>query len=94
MKKALDTEDNKPVDFSGGVRGKHHAVCSKGYSVKIQREDGTTILHKFVPEKGAIVLDEDVRSYFPDATAVNAALRGLIKLLPHGRKRAHSASRS
>ena len=87
MKKAIDTTDINPVDFSGGVRGKHHAAMKKGYSVKVHREDGTTIIHKFLPEKGAIVLDEDVRNYFPDAKAVNAALRGLIKLLPHNRKR-------
>lgn len=94
MKKAPDIDDIKPVDFFKGVRGKHHAACSRGYTVKVHREDGATVIHKFVPEKGAIVLDEDVRSYFPDATSVNAALRGLINLLPHGRKRAHSADRS
>jgi hypothetical protein len=91
MKKAIDTEDIKPIDFSGGIRGKHQASLKNGYSVKVHREDKTTIIHKFIPEKGAIVLDEDVRNYFPDAQAVNAVLRGLIKLLPHNRKRVPTA---
>jgi hypothetical protein len=87
MKKAINTDEIKPVDFSGGIRGKHRAASNKGYTVKVHREDGTTIIHKFVPEKGDIVLDEDVRNYFPDSTTVNSALRGLIKLLPQSRKR-------
>lgn len=91
MKKARNTEDSKPVDFSGGVRGKHHAANKKGYTVKVHREDGTTVIHKFVPEKGAIVLDEDIKTYFPDAKAVNSALRGLINLVPQVRKRARAA---
>ena len=49
------------------------------------------MIHKFVPEKGAVVLDEDIRSYFPDAKAVNVALRGLINLLPQRTKRARAA---
>lgn len=91
MKKAINTDDIKQVDFSSGVRGKHHVASNKGYTVKVHREDGTTVIHKFVPEKGAVVLDEDVRNYFPDAKAVNSALRGLIKLMPQNRKRVRAA---
>ena len=91
MKKAINTDDIEPVDFSRGVRGKHLAVGNKGYTVKVHREDGTTVIHKFVPEKGAIVLDDDVRNYFPDAKAVNYALRGLIKLMPVNRRRVRAA---
>jgi len=36
MKKTINTDDIRPVDFSGGVRGKHHADCKKGYKVKVQ----------------------------------------------------------
>lgn len=91
MKKAINTDDIEPVDFSRGVRGKHLEVGKKGYTVKVHRENGTTVIHKFVPEKGAIILDDDVRNYFPDANAVNYALRGLIKLMPLSRKRARTA---
>jgi hypothetical protein len=91
MKKAINTEDIKPVDFSSGVRGKHLSASNKGYTVKVHREHETTAIHKFVPEKGAIVLDEDVRNFFPDAQAVNSTLRGLIKLLPQSRKRVRTA---
>ena len=91
MKKTINTEDIQPVDFSGGIRGKHHAASKKGFAVKVHREDGTTTLHKFLPEKGAVVLDEDVRNYFPDARSVNSALRGLIKLLPQNKRREKAA---
>jgi hypothetical protein len=91
MKKTVNTDDIKPVDFTGGVRGKHHKTCKKGYTIKVHNEEGTTVIHKFVPEKGAIVLDEDVKSYFPDAKAANAALRGLINLMPQRTRRARAA---
>lgn len=86
MKKGISTNDIKPIDFSGGVRGKHAAGYSRGHTVKVHHEDGTLTVHRFVPDKNAVVLDEDVKAYFPDAEAVNAALRGLIKLLPQRRK--------
>jgi hypothetical protein len=35
---------------------------------------------------GSVVLDQDVRAYFPDAEAVSAALRGLIALIPAKRR--------
>jgi hypothetical protein len=36
----------------------------------------------FKPESGVVVLDRDVRKYFPDGEAVNKALRSLIELIP------------
>jgi hypothetical protein len=87
MKKAINTDDIKPMDFSGGVRGKHSTAYRRGQTVKVRREDGTTVVHRFVPDRAAVVLDEDVREYFPNAKAVNVALRGLINLLPQRRKR-------
>jgi hypothetical protein len=38
------------------------------------------------PDKDAIVLDSDVRAYFPDSNTVNNALRALIALIPKKRK--------
>jgi hypothetical protein len=35
-----------------------------------------------------VMLDPDVRAYFPDTEAVNTALRGLIALIPMRRRTA------
>jgi len=69
-------------DFRGGVRGKHSRAYRQGYTVTIHHGDGTTTVQEFKPEEGAIVLDPDVRVYFPDAEVVNRTLRTLITLLP------------
>jgi hypothetical protein len=52
-----------------------------GYTTIIHQSDGSTV----VKETRPIFLDEDVRVYFPDAKAVNDALRGLIALVPEKR---------
>jgi hypothetical protein len=72
-------------DFSGGVRGKHYRDYQRGYKVIIHHTDGSTEERDYTLPEGAVILDPDVRSYFPDAEAVNTALRGLIKLIPHER---------
>lgn len=69
-------------DFSGGVRGKHYQAFHRGYEVVIHKMDGTTEVQDFTLPDGAVVLDPDVRDYFPDSEAVNEALRGLIRLIP------------
>lgn len=68
-------------DFTGGVRGKHHRVLRQGYTVKIHQSDGTTLVQHFKLEEGTVVLEPDVRKYFPDSEAVNTALRCLIPLV-------------
>ena len=35
-----------------------------------------------MPIEGVVILEPDVRSYFPDSETVNAVLRDLIKLIP------------
>ena len=71
-------------DFSGrtGVRGKYYQKLREGYSIKIQRADGTTVVQHITRPQGTVTLDPDVREYFPDAEAVNTALRTLIHLIP------------
>jgi len=69
-----------------GVRGKYYQDYRAGHTVKIHREDGTTIVQYFDLEDGAVMLELDVREYFPDSAAVNAALRCLIPLMPKKRK--------
>lgn len=73
-------------DFTGGVRGKHHRVLRQGYTVKIHQSDGTTLVQHFKLEEGTVVLEPDVRKYFPDSEAVNTALRCLIPLVASKRE--------
>jgi len=35
-----------------------------------------------MPKEGVVILEPDVRSYFPDSESVNRVLRTLIKLIP------------
>jgi hypothetical protein len=74
-------------DFSGGVRGKHHQAYQGGHTIVVHKPDGTSEEREYAVPDGAVLLDPDVRAYFPDADAVNSALRGLIKLIPDGRAR-------
>jgi hypothetical protein len=69
-------------DFSGGVRGKHARALRQGYTIEIHQPDGTLVVEQVVSTVGAVVLDPDVREYFPDSESVNAALRALVKLIP------------
>lgn len=69
-------------DFSGGVRGKHAAAYQEGHSVTIHKKDGTTVVQNFKLEEGAVIIEPDVREYFPDAESVNKALRALIAIAP------------
>lgn len=74
-------------DFSGGVRGKHSAAYHQGHTVTIHKKDGTTVVQNFKLEDGAVILEPDVREYFPDAESVNNALRTLISIAPKSRKK-------
>jgi hypothetical protein len=69
-------------DFTSGVRGKHYKAYRKGHEVKIHKADGTTVVQCFKLEEGAVMLESDVRKYFPDSDAVNKALRSLIQIIP------------
>lgn len=69
-------------DFKGGIRGKHYKAYRRGHTVKIHKADGTTVVNYFTLEDGAVMLEPDVREYFPDSESVNKALRSLITLIP------------
>ena len=79
------------ANMTGGVRGKYYKAYRKGHTVKIQKNDGTLIVQNYKLEDGAVVLEPDVRRYFPDSASVNKALRSLITLIPQKRKAAHSS---
>ena len=68
-------------DFSGAVRGKHYKPLHEGYSVYVQKTDGATTVQHFKLDEGTVMLEPDVREYFPDSEAVNTALRSLITLM-------------
>jgi len=98
MKKAKtpppDPDTMRPeYDFTGvpGVRGKHAAAMRQGYTCIVHHADGTREITHVCPLEGSIVLAPDVQAYFPDAEAVNTALRGLIALRPR-RRRARKAT--
>jgi len=77
-----DDEMLPEYDFSEGVRGKHYQAYQRGYQVIVHKTDGTTEIRDSALPEGVIILDPDVREYFPDSKVVNRTLRGLISLLP------------
>ena len=93
MKKAMpkrETEESATMrseyDFTGGVRGKHYKALRQGYTVKVHQMDGTTLVQHFRLEEGTVVLEPDVRKFFPDSDTVNTALRCLIPLMAAKRR--------
>ena len=83
-------EDMRPeYDFSsmkGAVRGKYYKAYRGGHMIEIHKEDGTTSVQYFKLEDGAVMLEPNVRKYFPNSEAVNKALRSLIEIIPSKRR--------
>ena len=77
-----DDEMRPEYDFRGGVRGKHYQAYRRGPTLTIHKIDGSKVVQHFTLEDGAVMLEPDVRAYFPDSESVNSALRCLIPLLP------------
>jgi hypothetical protein len=69
-------------ELKNPVRGKYYQQYRKGHSVTIHHEDGTTSVEYFPPQDDLIILDPDVKIYFPNSASVNSTLRSLIKLIP------------
>jgi hypothetical protein len=92
----LSTDDDMlpEYDFASGIRGKHYKSYRDGHKVKVHKSDGTTIIQYFTLEDGAVMLEPDVREYFPDSESVNKALRSLIAIVPKNRKKVKSRSKS
>lgn len=65
------------------VRGKYYQQYQQGHSVTINHEDGTTTTEYFPKQENVVVLDPDVKKYFPNSEIVNSTLRSLIKLIPN-----------
>ncbi|TKB93026.1 MAG: hypothetical protein E8D40_02590 [Nitrospira sp.] len=89
MSKMAQTEDadmRSEYDFRGGVRGKHYKSMRAGYTITIHNADGTRTVKEVLPKEGTVVLEPDIRPYFPDSDSVNRTLRCLIPLLPPKRR--------
>ena len=82
-----ETEDMLPeYDFRGGVRGRHYKAYRRGHTVRIRKADGSVAVQHFTPEEGGVILEPDVREYFPDSESGNNAVRSLIMLIPRKKK--------
>jgi hypothetical protein len=82
MAQVEDNDMRAEYDFTGGVRGKHYSAIQAGYTITVHKADGTTVVKDVMPKEGAVILEPDIRTYFPDSESVNRALRCLIPLLP------------
>ena len=69
-------------DFSNAVRGKYIRQMRQGYTVTIHHEDGSVTTKEYEPKEGFIILDPDIRPFFPDSETVNRTLRSLVALIP------------
>ena len=73
-----DSDMRDEYDFSGGVRGKHYKAYRKGHAVIVHKDDGSTSVQYFTQKDGSVMIDPDIKAYFPDSESVNKALRSLI----------------
>lgn len=81
MPKAKQNNSSSPVEQKS-ERGRYYEALQQGHSVRIHEDDGSTTIQYYQLAEGAVLLDPDVREYFPDAKSVNTALRSLIALIP------------
>jgi hypothetical protein len=80
-------------NFTGkkGVRGKYYRAYQQGHTVRVHQDDGSVTVRYFTLEDGAVMLEPEIKTYFPDSESVNKALRSLIELIP-GKTAKRSAS--
>ena len=95
-KMGYDSDDMAPeYDLKGKpyVRGKYYAAYQAGHELRIKEPDGSTTVCYFTLEEGAVLLEPEVKAYFPDSKSVNRALRSLIDLIPEKREQRAAGSR-
>jgi hypothetical protein len=81
LQKKKSEEMRAEYDFSKAERGKFYRPLDKGYKVRVNQSDGTTVINHYTLAEGSVLLAPDVREYFSDSQAVNEALRSLIHLM-------------
>lgn len=71
--------------LKNSIKGKYYQQYQQGYKVNVHYEDGTTKVKHFESAKtdNVIILDPDVKIYFPNSESVNSTLRSLIELIPN-----------
>ena len=77
-----------------GIRGKYYRAYRQGHTVRMYEADGTVRVQHFTLAEGAIMLEPDVRAYFPNSEAVNKTLRSLIALVPEKATKRKAISKS
>ena len=87
--KSTSVEMLPEYDFTGkkGVRGKYYQAYRRGHTVRIKQDDGSVRVQYFTLQEGAVMLEPDVREYFPTSESVNQALRTLVSLIPKKKQR-------
>jgi hypothetical protein len=76
IEKLSDQDEMLPeYDLTGrkGVRGKYYKGYRQGHTLKIHQPDGSVSTQHFTLEDGAVMLEPDLRPYFPTAESVNTA---------------------
>ncbi|MDI6739500.1 MAG: hypothetical protein QME74_03955 [Candidatus Edwardsbacteria bacterium] len=74
------------ADMAGAIRGKYYKAYRAGHKVEIHQADGATSVQCFKLEEGAVMLEPDIKKYFPNSESVNKALRSLIAIIPSKRR--------
>lgn len=93
-KKKKKEEMRAEYDFSKGERGKFYRPLDKGYTVQVEKKDGSVVVNQYKLAEGTILLAPDVAEYFPDSQSVNEALRSLIQLIDKVPARKYRIQRS
>jgi hypothetical protein len=60
-------------DFRGAARGKFYKPLEKGYTVRIEKSNGATVVKHITLKEGTVMLAPDLRKYFPNSESVNRA---------------------
>lgn len=74
-----DIPELTPEQASLGKRQEGHP--SQLHEVTVHYEDGSQ--QTFLLGPGMVIIDPDLRPYFPDTETVNRVLRTLLELVPH-----------
>ena len=76
-------EMSPKYDLAGvkGVRGKYYQAMQEAFTITVHKKDGTVVVKEVKP-KGMVLLEPEIRKYFPNSKSVNAALRSMIAAAP------------